>query len=32
MKTDSSDLVVNNPGEVIAVIPPLSAGAYRVRI
>ncbi|MDR1218031.1 MAG: DUF4469 domain-containing protein [Treponema sp.] len=31
-KVDPSDIVVNNPSEVIAVIPPLSAGAYRVRI
>jgi hypothetical protein len=27
-----NDIVVNNPSEVIAVIPPLSAGTYRVRI
>jgi hypothetical protein len=32
VKADPSDIVVNNPSEVIAVIPPLSAGTYRVRI
>jgi hypothetical protein len=32
VKVDPSDIVVNNPSEVIAVIPPLSAGTYRVRI
>ncbi|MHB9292621.1 hypothetical protein Holit_01722 [Hollandina sp. SP2] len=32
IKVDSSDLVVNNPSEVIAVIPALSAGTYRIRI
>jgi hypothetical protein len=31
-KVDPSDIVVNNPSELIAVIPPLSAGTYRVRI
>ncbi|MDR0375268.1 MAG: DUF4469 domain-containing protein [Treponema sp.] len=24
--------MINNPSEIIAVIPPLSAGAYRVKI
>jgi hypothetical protein len=32
VKVDPSDIVVNNPAEVIAVIPPLTAGTYRVRI
>jgi hypothetical protein len=32
IKTDPSDIVVNNPGEVIAVIPTLPAGVYRVRL
>jgi hypothetical protein len=32
VKVDPSDIVVNNPSEVIAVIPPLSAGTYRVRL
>jgi hypothetical protein len=32
VKVDSSDLVVNNPSEVITVILSLSAGTYRVRI
>ncbi|MDR1324991.1 MAG: DUF4469 domain-containing protein [Treponema sp.] len=32
VKVDLSDIVVNNPSELIAVIPPLSAGVYRVRI
>ncbi|MDR1074068.1 MAG: DUF4469 domain-containing protein [Treponema sp.] len=32
VKIDPSDIVVNNPSEVIAVIPALSAGGYRVRI
>jgi hypothetical protein len=32
IKVDSSDLVINNPSEVIAVIPALAAGTYRVRI
>jgi hypothetical protein len=32
VKVDPSDIVVNNPAELIAVIPPLPAGAYRVRI
>lgn len=31
-KVDASDIVVNHPSEVIAVIPPLPAGTYRVRI
>ena len=29
---DSSDLVVNRPAELIAVIPNLAPGAYRLRI
>ncbi len=29
---DPSDYVVNNPGEVIIVIPPLSAGIYRLEV
>jgi hypothetical protein len=32
IKVDSSDIVVNNPGEVIAVVPALSAGVYHVRL
>ncbi|MDR1220225.1 MAG: DUF4469 domain-containing protein [Treponema sp.] len=32
VKVDPSDIVVNNPSEVIAVIPALPAGTYRVRI
>ncbi|MDR2537782.1 MAG: DUF4469 domain-containing protein, partial [Treponema sp.] len=32
VKVDPSDLVVNNPSELIAVIPPLSAGIYRVKL
>lgn len=32
VKVDPSDIVVNNPSELIAVIPPLSAGTYHVRI
>lgn len=32
VKVDPSDIVVNNPSEVIAVIPPLAAGTYNVRI
>ncbi|MDR2194363.1 MAG: DUF4469 domain-containing protein [Treponema sp.] len=32
VKVDPSDIVVNNPSEIIAVIPELSAGAYRVKI
>jgi hypothetical protein len=32
VKVDPTDIVVNNPAEVIAVIPELSAGAYQVRI
>ncbi|MDR2446955.1 MAG: DUF4469 domain-containing protein [Treponema sp.] len=32
VKVDPTDIVVNNPAEVIAVIPALAAGAYRVRI
>ncbi|WP_059370412.1 DNA-binding domain-containing protein [Treponema endosymbiont of Eucomonympha sp.] len=32
VKVDASDLVVNNPGEIIAVIPALDAGTYRTRI
>jgi hypothetical protein len=32
IKVDPSDLVVNNPSEVIAVIPALNAGTYCVRI
>ncbi|MDR0645398.1 MAG: DUF4469 domain-containing protein [Treponema sp.] len=32
IKGDPSDIVVNNPSELIAVIPPLTDGVYRVRI
>jgi hypothetical protein len=32
VKVDPSDIVVNNPSELIAVIPSLSAGTYRVKI
>jgi hypothetical protein len=32
IKVDPSDIVVNSPGEVMAVIPALSTGTYRVRI
>jgi hypothetical protein len=32
IKVDPSDIVVNNPSELIAVIPPLTAGTYRVKI
>jgi hypothetical protein len=32
VRVDPSDIVVNNPAELIAVIPPLPAGTYRVRI
>jgi hypothetical protein len=32
VKVDPSDIVVNNPSELIAVIPPLSTGTYRVKI
>ncbi|MDR0374296.1 MAG: DUF4469 domain-containing protein [Treponema sp.] len=32
VKVDPSDIVVNNPSELIAVIPPLPAGTYRARI
>jgi hypothetical protein len=32
VKVDPTDIVVNNPGEVIALIPALSTGVYRVRI
>jgi hypothetical protein len=32
IKVDLSDLVINNPSEIIAVIPALNAGTYRVRI
>ncbi|MDR2177343.1 MAG: DUF4469 domain-containing protein, partial [Treponema sp.] len=32
VKVDPSDIVVNNPSEVIAVIPSLAAGVYQVRI
>jgi hypothetical protein len=32
VKVDPSDIVVNHPSEVIALIPPLAAGTYRVRI
>jgi hypothetical protein len=32
LQVDSSDLVVNNPAEVIAVIPALSVGTYRIRL
>jgi hypothetical protein len=32
VRVDPSDIVVNNPAEVIAVIPALTAGTYRVRI
>jgi hypothetical protein len=32
IKADPSDLVVNHPSEVIAVIPALTAGAYRLSI
>ena len=32
IKVDPSDIVVNNPSEVIAVVPALAAGTYHVRI
>jgi hypothetical protein len=32
VKVDPSDIVVNNLSKVITIIPPLSAGTYRVRI
>jgi hypothetical protein len=32
VKVDPSDIVVNNPSEVIAVIPSLPAGPYHIRI
>jgi hypothetical protein len=32
VKVDPSDIVVNNPSELIALIRSLSAGTYRVRI
>jgi hypothetical protein len=32
VKVDPTDFVVNNPSELIAVIPALSTGAWRVRI
>ncbi|MDR1221051.1 MAG: DUF4469 domain-containing protein [Treponema sp.] len=32
VKVDLSDVVVNNPSELIALIPALPAGTYRVRI
>ena len=31
-KVDESDMVTNNPGEVIVVIPALAAGSYQVEI
>ncbi|MDR0556582.1 MAG: DUF4469 domain-containing protein [Treponema sp.] len=31
-KVDPSGIVANHPSEVIAAIPPLHAGTYRVRI
>ena len=31
-KVDESDIVTNNPGEVIVVIPALAAGSYQVEI
>jgi hypothetical protein len=32
VKVDPTDIVVNNPAELIAVIPPLAAGIWRVRV
>jgi hypothetical protein len=32
VKVDPTDFVVNNPSDLIAVIPALAAGAWRVRI
>jgi hypothetical protein len=32
VKTESSDIVINNPSEIISVIPPLPAGTYRLRL
>jgi hypothetical protein len=32
VKVDISDVVVNNPSELIALLPALPAGVYRVRI
>ena len=32
VKVDPTDIVVNNPSEIIAVIPALATGTYRVRI
>ncbi|MDR2807785.1 MAG: DUF4469 domain-containing protein, partial [Spirochaetaceae bacterium] len=32
IKVDPSDIIVNNPAELIAVIPALAAGIYRVKI
>ena len=32
VKVDESDMVTNNPGEVIVVIPALTAGSYKVEI
>jgi malate/lactate dehydrogenase len=32
VKVDPSDIVVNNPSELIALIPSLTAGTYRARI
>jgi hypothetical protein len=32
VKVDPTDFVINNPAEIIAVIPPLSAGVWRVRV
>jgi hypothetical protein len=32
VKVDITDIVVNNPSELIALVPALAAGSYRVRI
>jgi hypothetical protein len=32
VKVDPSDIVMNHPSEIIAVIPQLAVGTYRVRI
>jgi hypothetical protein len=32
VKVDMSDIIVNNPSELIALTPALPAGVYRVRI
>jgi hypothetical protein len=31
-KTDPNDMVVNNPSELIIVIPPLTAGTYKIEV